>query len=368
MSADVVLVGGGVIGLSLARALAAGGASVTVLERGLVGAQASGAAAGMLAPLAEARGPGPFVALGLESLRRWPEFAACLRDETGLDPELRGPGMLRVAFDEAEAAALRRAFNWQSASGLLVEWLDGDAARRLEPSLSPSVVAAVRSPEERHVEPPRLVAALAQSCARRGVQIRQNETVTGFATAGNHITNVLTLTEAFSCGVVVVAGGAWTGGIGRALNVFLPISPVRGQIMALHGLPPPVCHTIYGTLGYAVPKADGRVVIGATEEAAGFDTRPTAGGLAHLLETAVRLIPALAAAPFERVWAGLRPASRDGLPILGPLPGWENAHVAAGHGRNGILLAPVTAEILAAQILGRAPHPLAAPFGAARFL
>lgn len=367
MSSDIVIVGGGVIGLSLARALAAGGASVTVVERGLVGGQASGAAAGMLAPLAEAHGPGPFVTLGLESLRRWPEFATCLRDETGLDSEPHGPGMLRVAFDQSEADALRSAFDWQSKAGLPVEWLDGDAARALEPSLSPAVVAAVRSPDERHVEPPRLMAALAQASTRRGVQIRQNASVTEFVTTGHRVTGVRTLTETFSCGVVVVAGGAWTGEIGHWLNASLPIFPVRGQILALVGLPLPIRHTIYGASGYAVSKADGRIVVGATEDDAGFDTRPTAGGVAHLLETAVRLVPALAAAPFERVWAGLRPACRDSLPILGPLPGWENAHVAAGHGRNGILLAPVTAEIVVHQLLCRAPHPLAEPFGADRF-
>ncbi len=362
-----MVVGGGVIGLSVAWRLLHAGASVVVLERGQVGKEASGAAAGMLAPLAEARGPGPFVELGLESLRRYPLFVDALREETGIDPELSCPGMLRVAMDAEEEDALCGAFTWQGEAGLRVERLSGEEARRLEPCLSPHVRAAVLSPQERHVEPRRLVRALALACARRGGRIAEGAPAESFETQGARVTGVRTADGAVSCGQVVVAGGAWTGAIGRRLDAPLPEFPVRGQILALACLPPPVRHTVYAHRGYLVPKADGRVVVGATEARAGFDARPTAGGLARLLVMAPTLVPALADASFESAWAGLRPASADGLPILGPLPAWENAHVAAGHFRNGVLLAPVTAEAVTPSVLGERAHPLLAPFRPDRF-
>jgi glycine oxidase len=358
-SADIVIIGGGVIGLSVAWHLArAGDASIVVLERGQVGGGASGAAAGMLAPLAEARAPGPFVTLGLESLHRYPAFAEALRAETELDIELVGPGMLRVAATEEEADALCAAFSWQRAAGLAVERLSGDEARQREPALSPTVRAAVLSPDERHVEPRRLVRALALACARRSVRIEENAPVVELMTEGPRVTGVRTASDVWPCGHVVVAGGAWSEPMGRWLGVSLPVFPVGGQILALRGLPPPLRHTVYGHAGYLVPKADGRIVVGATEErGAGFNVRPTAGGMARLLGMAQTLVPALADAAFDSVWSGLRPGSRDGLPILGPLPGWENAHVATGHFRNGILLAPITGEIVARGIVGLPPLP-----------
>jgi glycine oxidase len=350
LSADVVVIGGGVIGLSVAWYLRHEGASVIVLERGQVGGQASGAAAGMLAPLAEAKSTGPFVELGLASLQLYPAFVEALRDETGLDPELVGPGMLRIALSETD-----------------VEWLTGPEAHTLEPALTDSVRSAILSSREQHVEPRRLVRALALANGRRGVRIIEGAPVTGFLTDNAHVMGVQTPDNCFSCGHVVVAGGAWTEAIGSWLHAALPVFPIRGQILALACLPPPMTHTLYTHEGYLVPKTDGRVVVGATEDRAGFDARPTVRGVAFLLDAAARLMPSLAQAAFDSAWAGLRPASADGLPILGPLPGWENVHVAAGHFRNGILLAPITGEIVAQSVLNRAPHPLLAPFHADRF-
>lgn len=368
MTRDVVIVGGGVIGLSVAWHLARSGAPVTVLERGTIGGGASGAAAGMLAPLAEAKTPGSFIELGRASLAAYPAFVEALRDETGLDPELIGPGMLRVATTDAEADTLCGAFEWQRAAGLPVEWLGAEAARTLEPALSPAVRAAVLSSGERHVEPRRLVRALALACARRGVCIRENTPVVGVTTTQRRVSGVQTPAGSVGSGSVVIAGGAWSEPMGRWLGMTLPVFPVRGQILALSCLPPPIRHTVYTQAGYLVPKADGRVVVGATEERAGFDTRPTAGGMAGLLALAPALVPALADAPFESVWTGLRPGSPDGLPLLGPLPGWENVCVATGHFRNGVLLAPITGEIIAQSVLDSSPHPLlSARYRADRF-
>jgi glycine oxidase len=383
--ADVVVVGGGIIGLSLAWQLAREGVSVVVLERGQIGGQATGAAAGMLAPLAEAREPSPFVALALASLHLYPGIAAALHEAIGLDVELRGPGMLRVALTDGEAEALRQEWAWQREAGLRMEWLTGQEARRLEPALAPEVRAAIFSPEERHVEPRRLVRAWGLAAAARGVRVREGTAATGFETrrggadrsapgsAANRVTAVLTGETRTPCGALVVAGGAWSGEVAGCLGARLPVFPVRGQILALACLPPPVRHTIYTHTGYLVPKADGRIVVGATEDRAGFDARPTASGMGRLLTMAPALAPALAEAPFESAWAGLRPATADRLPLLGPLPGWENVVLATGHYRNGILLAPITAERLAEYIVngcgsGRAlVDPLLQPFLPDRF-
>lgn len=362
-----MVVGGGVIGLSIAWRAAREGALVVVLERALVGGQASGAAAGMLAPLAEAKTPGPFVDLGLASLRRYPAFVDALRDEAGLDPELIGPGMLRVAMSEEEEEAIGAALGWQRERGLPLERLSGGDARRLEPALSTDIRAAVLSSEERHVEPRRLVRALALAAARRGVRIMEGAPVTNFDTDNERVTTVHTPTQRLSCDAVVLAGGAWNRTIVEQLGVEVPVFPVRGQILALACTPPPVRHTVYAHSGYLVPKADGRVVVGATEDRAGFDARPTARGMGHLLTLAPKLVPALAGAAFDSAWAGLRPASEDGLPILGPLPGWENTYVAAGHFRNGILLTPITAEILTQGLLRGNWTELPTPFRTDRF-
>src|SRR5262249_39061471 len=152
--------------------------------------------------------------------------------------------------------------------------------------------------------------------------------------------------DSIACEHLVVAGGAWSREIGKMLSADLPIRPVKGQIVSLRQMPPPIHHTIYSHHGYLVPRGDGRIIVGATAEEAGFDTRPTVGGIRTLCDSAVNLVPALENAPFDSVWAGLRPAAPDGLPVLGLLPGWTNVHAATGHFRNGILLAPITGEII----------------------
>lgn len=365
--ADVVVVGGGIIGLSVAWNLAGAGVSVTVLERSQVGDGASNASAGMLAPLAEANRPGPFLELGLASLRLYPAFIDALRGETGMNAECASPGLLRVALNEQEAAEFCTPA-WQRAVGLQVELLDGAAVRALEPALSEVVYAAALSPEEKQYDPRDLVRMLALACVQRGVTIRECTMALGFVTDGDRVTGVRTATEVIPCGQLVVAGGAWADQLTRWLGGSLPVYPVRGQILALRCLPSPIRYTLYAHDGYLVPRVDGEVLVGATaEHEAGFDMRPTAGGMAHLLNTAVKLVPALASAPFDRVWAGPRPGCRDNLPILGPLPRWSNVNLAAGHFRNGVLLAPVTGQLLADCVLGRASHPLLPAFSATRF-
>lgn len=364
-SSDVLIIGGGVIGLCTAWNLARRGAHVTVLDAGRPG-QASWAAAGMLAPLAETGKPGPFVETALQSLAAYPALLSRLREETGSDLDLAGPGTLRVAVSDEEEDALCQARAWQKDTGLPLEWLDGPSVRRLEPSLSPTVQAALLSPDEKHVTPRRLLGALTQACLRRRISLLPGTTVTGLVVSGERVIAVQTPNSELSCGALLVAGGAWAGALGDWLDVHFPIVPVRGQVLALQSGPSaPIRHTIYGHSRYLVPRAGGQIVVGATEEHVGFDTGTTAAGVESLLSAAAALVPALSAAPVESVWSGLRPVSADGLPLLGRVPGWQNVHVATGHGRNGILLTPLTGKFMAEHILDATPPPPA--FDPARF-
>lgn len=355
---DVVVIGGGVVGLSIAYALAKEQASVTVLDAGAPG-QASAAAAGMLAPLAEAGREGPFVPLAVESLRLWPLFVDQLREETETTLRIAGPGMLRVARTPAEEAALCAALDWQRGFGLPLHRLNAAELHVLEPALGTSVCGGVLSPLECHVEPRLLLQALRDACLKHGVVIRP-ETVTSFEADGSRVQAVQTEKTRISGGAYVITGGAWSEILGPALGVRFPIHPLRGQMLALGPLHPiPFKHTLYAHGGYLVPRADGRIIAGATEERVGFNAQTTNVGIGSLVAMAAALIPSLSVAPQHSVWAGLRPVSADGLPLLGRLHGWDNIHVAAGHGRNGILLTPLTGRLMAAHLLQDAAIPLA---------
>lgn len=356
---DVIVIGGGVVGLSVAFALAGENVSVTVLDAGAPG-QASAAAAGMLAPLAEARREGPFAALAVESLRLWPAFADQLREESETALCITGPGMLRVAQTSAEEAALCAALDWQRGFGLPLHRLNAAELRALEPALGPGVCGGVLSPLERHVEPRLLLRALRSACVRRGVVIKTETAATGFETRGSRVQAVQTEKAHLSGGAYVITSGAWSEALGPALGIHFPIHPLRGQMLALGPLcPPPFTHTLYAHSGYLVPRADGRVIAGATEERVGFNSQTTEAGISSLSAMAAALVPTLSAAPQHSIWAGLRPVSTDGLPLLGQLPGWDNIHIAAGHGRNGILLTPLTGYLMAAHLLQDGALPAA---------
>lgn len=363
-TADILIIGGGVIGLSVAWHLGRQSDSVTVLDSGEQG-QASAVAAGMLAPLAEAGAPGPFLDLALDSLRRYPEFVKTLRVESGTPLEIRGPGMLRVARTDEEESELDRAIIWQSALGLPLRRLTSSEVRTLEPAAAPSLQSAILSPQERHIEPRGLIASLAVACRNRNVQLISGRAL-GLELPGGEVAAVRTETERLPCKSLVIAGGAWSDLMGQWLGVQMPISPLRGQILALGPVQPaPLRHTLYTHGAYLVPRSDGRIVVGATEEAVGFDSRTTERGIAGLRLQAERLVPCLMDMPLHSAWSGLRPLSADGLPLLGRVPGWDNVFVATGHGRNGILLAPVTGALMADAILKGTPLPAA--FDPARF-
>ncbi len=351
---DVLVVGGGVIGCAVAWALAERGLAVTLLERGALAGEASGAAAGMLAPFGEALGEGPFLRWALRALARFPSLAEQLRDASGVDPEYSASGILRVALEPDAARALEALAALPGADALAR--LEPREAFALAPGLSRAVVSAVFSPAEGHVRSPLLVRAYAGAAARRGARIETGAPVGGLVREGERVLGVETPDGARAAGAVVLCTGSGSrlasGWLGAGFE--LPVAPVRGQIASLDAPSPPFGPILWSEGGvYLVPKRDGSVVAGATVERVGFDCRVTASGVAELLAGAARLVPALADATFRGAWAGLRPETPDGLPLIGPVPGAAGLYVAAGHYRNGVLLSPVTAELVADGLLGK---------------
>jgi len=362
---SVIIVGGGVVGCSLAYYLAGAGCPVSLLERGQIASGASGAAAGILGPLAESAEPGPFLDLAVAGLRAFQEDAAGIEDTAGLRVEYAACGVLRPAEDRHHAAALQRSLSLAADVGLPASWLGPDELHRLEPALAPGLVGALYSPEEGQVQPRRLTLALAHGAARRGAVIREGAAVHCLARSSDAVYGVETTGgETLRADVVVLAGGAWSR--------FLPgtevaVRPVRGQYVLLRRLPQPVRRIIYRRHGYVVPRLDGTLYVGATEEPeAGYHAAVTATAQRDLLASAIRLIPALAGADVIASGAGLRPGSPDGLPILGWLPGVSGLAVATGHFRNGVLLSLITGRLLTELIVyGRTSLDLA-PFSPAR--
>ncbi|MDR3707983.1 MAG: glycine oxidase ThiO [Capsulimonadaceae bacterium] len=367
LNVDVIVVGGGIVGLSTAWRLSQTGLSVAVVEKSRPGSEASSAAAGMLAPYAEATNRGPFSELGRASLERYAGFVDELKRETTLDPELIRTGLLRVAEGVEGEATLRETYAAMLEMGSRAEWIGDKALHEVEPALSPDVTAAIYSPTEWQVDPRRLIQALAVAVAANGGAILERTEVTGFTLAGSRVTGVRTTTGEILCDRVLLAGGSWNAGLLALLGVEIGVRPVRGQIACVGPLyPMPLRHTVYSHNGYLVPRSNGRVLVGSTEDEAGFDSRPSAGGIAGILGRGVALAPMLSSAPVESVWAGLRPLSPDRMPVLGRVGQWPNAFVAAGHFRNGILLAPITSELMTTLITtGQAPIDPA--FSPARF-
>jgi glycine oxidase len=328
---DVAVVGGGVIGLSVAWRARARGLSVVVLDRGELGAGATRVAAGMLAPVSEADAQErALLALGLESGRMWGSFAAELKDVSGLDVGLRTAGTLAVARDGDEKEALERELELRARLGLRAQRLLPSAARELEPALAPSIRLGVEFPDDHSVDPRALAAALVVAAERAGVVLRPG-------------TEVASLDEV-DASQVVLAAGSWSAALAP-----LPVRPVKGQTIRLRGAPL-LERTLRFEGGYLVPRADGRLILGATVEERGFDTSMTALAVHDLLRDAAELLPGILELELEELVAGLRPGTPDNAPLIGRLD--ERVVVATGHHRNGILLAPVTARLVAAELAG----------------
>ncbi len=365
--ADVVIVGGGVVGCSIAYYLTMAGADVTLVERDVLAAGASGVAAGMLAPPPEAAASGAFRDLCRAAAAVYPSLVEALSDETGIDVQYASSGLLLVAETEARARALQTVVRWSaSGGGLNLEWVEDGPLRRLEHGISPSVRGAAYSPATRHVNPGLVTQALAQAAAARGATLKLGTAVTGFVRIGSRVAGVRTGGgDEIAADRVVLAAGPWTRHLALGLGADVPTRPMRGQMLAYQHAG--VRHILWGEDGYLVPKAGGFLFAGATVEDVGFRPRTTRRGLAGLRRMAAATVPALRYQEEVSAWAGLRPGSPDGLPIIGRLPGWDNVYVAGGHFRNGILLGPLTGKLIA-QLLteGNTEMPLG-PFSPSRF-
>ncbi|MBS1880437.1 MAG: glycine oxidase ThiO [Actinobacteria bacterium] len=359
---DAVFVGGGVIGLACAWRAAQGGAEVVVVERAeRPHAGATGVAAGMLAPVGELSfGEPELLRLSLESAALWPDFAAALEDASGRPSTYVRCGALHVALDRDEAAQLRRRHELQRSLGLEAEWLAPRACRELEPGLSPSFNGGVHAPSEAAVDPRALTLALLVALERSGVEVRSGREVVDGLWDGERLAGVRTAGgeegEAELRGdAVVLCNGAWSGTTGWLPEAARPpVRPVKGEVLELRVRPghePPAAGIVCSERVYLVPRPDQRLIVGATVEERGFDTTVTAGGALELLREAYRILPEVAEMELAGAIAGLRPGTPDNLPRIGP-GAVEGLVLATGHFRNGILLAPLTAELVAAQLAG----------------
>lgn len=355
---DVVIVGGGVIGCSIAYHLRQAGAKVIVVEREEVAAGASSAAAGLLAPLGEISGLGAFTDLLLASWSLYPELIPALEEASGVRVEYHRPGSLHTITDIADTTYLREQMATWESLGLQVTWLEGDEARALEPFLEPGVVAAIYAPKDGSIKPAAMTRAYAEAARRQGALFYEHSEIVGIQRNASRVTGVQTaLGETITCNHLVIAAGAWAARIGAWLGFPLPVSPMRGQILSLRQTASPLKHILFGDGIYLVPKLDGTIYAGATVEQVGFDTSVTAEGIATLLSSAIRLAPALGSAPIANIWAGLRPWSPDSRPILGKAPGWENVTLATGHGATGFELSAITGRTIAELVItGQAPE------------
>lgn len=354
-SSEVLVVGAGVMGCASALELARQGARVRVLERSVPGAEASSAAAGMLAAQVEAHAPGPFASLCFASRDRFGAWADELKARTGIDIEHRVCGVTRVAFDEASEQAMIEHATWQRDAGLRVELLSGEQARAKEPALSSAVRAAGWFPDEARVDPPRLLRALRIAAERAGVVFTTGALVRRVVVEDGRARGVeIERGEILGADHVVVAAGSWSNLVPGVPLDAGAVRPARGQIVELLVGIPPLRGLVWGDKAYLSPRDDGRVLVGATMEFVGFERAVTAGAVRDLLGAAIELVPGLAAAELSRCWSAFRPWTPNELPLIGPTP-VENLWLATGHFRNGILLSPITAEIVAACVRGDAP-------------
>lgn len=366
-SPDVAIVGGGVMGCALALRLAQRGVDVVVIERGIPGAEASSAAAGMLAPQTEADRPGPMLDLGLRSRALYPAFADELLAATGIDIGYVRSGVLALALDEDAAGGLRARRTFHEAKGLAIESLSPADVVALEPGLTPELAFALRFPDEAQVNARSLARALSQAAAAAGARFLQGRYVRRVKTDGGRVGGVELDGELVAARTVVIAAGSWSAlveGSGVPTGV---VRPARGQLVAIETRPPLFRHilSVHGR-GYLVPRRDGTVIAGSTVEMVGFRKEVTVSGLAEILGLARTLVPALGDAPVTQSWSNFRPYTEDHLPVLGPTA-IDGLILATGHHRNGILLAPVTADALAELITtGRSSVDLS-PYSVGRF-
>ncbi len=353
--ADVIIIGGGIIGVAAAYALTRAHVKrVVLIDRGKLGREASRAAAGMLVPQAETEGPGPLLDLCLAARNRYRSLTDELRETTGEDIEYCKWGLLYLLDPSDHEAAKGRAA-WQRSAGLRVEQLSGRELRTMEPILNPAIESALFFPDEAHIRPCTVVSALAAAACSAGAEILENVEAIDFILDEDRLRGVNVGGKTILADTIIACAGAWTGRLLDRIGHRLPMEPVRGQIVRTRFDRLPLTHPVWGPMGYLVPRLNGELLIGTTVEQAGFASTATLAGVSELCEAARTMVPSLMTAPFDRTWAGLRPRLPDGLPAIGRFADIPNLIVATGHYRSGILLGPLTGEIIADLVLDKEP-------------
>jgi glycine oxidase len=365
---DVLIVGGGVIGAATAFYLADLGVDVTLLERRHAGGHASVAAAAILHPIDEPDSTAPYRQFSRLSMAMFPGLVASIQELTGISASFEQAGWIRVASTGAEVEELRTRLSMAQGFGLEARWLDSAALREMEPALAVSDQAALFHPAGAQLYAPAYLQGLLQGAARRGAKIRTGIEVATLETDRQMVTGArLAGGESIAAGHTIVASGAWSAILLERIGIRIPIHPMRGQILSLYAVPPPIRHVVLGSDIMLAPKVDGSIVVGATYENAGFDDRLTADGVGGLLSGATLLAPVLGGATFRCAWVGLRPCTADDMPILGAIGSWTGLTIAAGHGREGILHSPITGKLIAQLVTGAALDMPLESFGLRRF-
>lgn len=363
-----LVIGGGIIGSSVAWRLATEGIQVTVFERGRLGFEASWAAAGLVGPQAEAHEPGAFFDLALAGKRAFDAVVDRLTTESGVDPEYDNHGVLYVTFDEASRSELQSRARWQRAAGGEVHELSPREAFRLAPMLSEKIIFALHMPTNRRVENRKLTQAYINAATHAGAEFREGVRIDAIDIVSGRATGIRLTDGSLQAGDVIVnAAGAWAGYVRGLEDDRLHFYPVRGQILCFDARPGMVGPSLFSGAGIVVPRRDGRLLAGSIFEDAGFNKSVTLDGMERILRAVRAMVPSIAGVPFREAWAGLRPASDDLLPVLGPSPTVQNVFYAAGHFRSGILLSALTGEVIADLVQGRKPSIDLAPFSPARF-
>jgi glycine oxidase len=366
---STLIIGGGVIGCAIAYELAKAGIRTLVVEKETLGSQSTRAGAGMLGAQVEMTQPGPLFELGVKSRALFPKLREELLEISGIDMELQTSGIFRIAVDEEDREALLERQAWQLAAGQRAVWFEDEDLRSELGDLVTPAYGALYLPDDHQARNPQLMLALAASAKRLGARFLEQTAMVGFLQKNGAVVGVKTVDGEIRADRVILAAGAWSGLIANQLGLDLPVFPVKGQSFLLDSYSPPTPFTIYTHGCYILPKRNGQVYIGATEEPeAGFDRRANLRSLASLSSRAVSLLPALGDLPFAAPLAGLRPGSRDGLPFLGPVPGIAGLYVATGHFRNGVLLSAITGRVMAELLTGQTPSIDLAPFAIDRCL
>lgn len=356
ISPDVLIVGAGVIGSSIAYELTKRGAHVVLAEQGLAGEKASSAAAGMLGAQAEINPASPLYSFAQSSKKQFPHLQKELKEQTGIDIELVQKGMIKLARNEEEANEMKRHMSLLPEHEEQVSWVEAEEMAGYEPALSTLHTGGMWIPEDGHVNASMLSTAYAQGAVQLGAKLLEYTQIESFLVENEKLVGALTNTGPIYCDQVVVAGGAWSGRLLKEAGIELEAYPVKGECFSVTMNQPLLQATIFSEGCYIVPKKAGRLLVGATETAHTFSEKVNVKGIAHLMERAIELVPALQDAHWEKAWAGIRPQTIDGLPYMDEHPSYSNLWIATGHYRNGILLSQATGIYMADLIEGTEVH------------